>query len=365
VLENLPPGLQATIPAPDGASLFASDRSGGLWRVPLDGHPATMAAQVETPIYTMAITPDGKDLAFASNEQVVLRELATGPTWWHRVKTLPGYPIRAVPARGGVFFIAGEEAVVSWWDPRTDQMVTLGKDAFFKALGVTASGDRAAWIDVNGTIFVADLAERQVRTLVGHHTTIRGFAMTSDGRLLATTHGSAVRVFSLPPPDAQRIELGSRMPQAQAVPARGEVVAPLGRALVAFDVHTGARRTLAEIGESVVGLAASPGGRRVALCEPTGRLRAVDLASGAAQELERGAGFFQTMIFADDDTLVGTDQATAIHVWNLAKGSHRAAAAGPRRPGRRHAGRLSGGFARREAGAAGQQPGARGPRSPA
>jgi hypothetical protein len=93
--------------------------------------------------------------------------------------------------------------------------------------------------------------------MVGDHTTIRSLAMTSDGRWLAATHGGAVRLFALPPPQARRLELRGRA-LIRAMPARGELVAVVhDDSLFVYDPRSGARRPLLELGERVTRLAAS------------------------------------------------------------------------------------------------------------
>jgi eukaryotic-like serine/threonine-protein kinase len=326
-LDNMPANVEHAVPAPAEPVLYGADFQGGLWRIPLDGSKATLLERMKTGIYRIAVSGDGRRLAFGSRQEVGVRDLTTGQTRWRQVAPFPGQPINvSLGLGGGVIFLAGDDSSMKWWEPGGGEPVTLGRNAFFKALGVTDDGARAAWTDTAGTVYVADLAGRAVRTIVGHQTTIRGFALTPDGRWLATTHGAAVRIFALPAARAQRIELQVRPPRLRAAPGRGEVVAVVGgQTLVAFDAASARRRPLLELDQKIEGLAVSPGGRRAVVAGGGGRVVTVDLdaAAPAAHELARGSGATTNLVFADDDTLVGADERGGVNVWDIAGGRHR------------------------------------------
>jgi WD40 repeat protein len=323
-----PVGVGQTVLTADGTSVFGADNEGGLWSIPMDGGAATRIQKLDSAIYRISPTADGRQIAFGSTQDIGLRDTLTGRTRWRRVRPSPGDPINVIPANGGAIFLSGEahgDAKVKWWNPSTDEEITLGSKAFFKTLAVANDGRRAAWMDTGGTIFVADLPGRLVRTLVGHHTALRGFFMTPDGAWLATTHGRTARVFALPPTTAQRIDLGSRMPRVAVVPGRAQVAATVGgQTLVSIDARQGTRRVLGDLGEQIEQLAISPEGRRAAVCGLGGRVLSVDLATGARQELERTKAPCSMLAFLGEQTLAGTDRSSTLHLWGLAAGTHRA-----------------------------------------
>ena len=212
-LENIPPAIRQAIPTPDGTTIYASDRQGGLWRVPIAGGAATLLEKLEPPIFRMDMSPDGRELVLSARERVNIRDLATGDSWWHTSSGNAGQPIPVWWARGGALFIAGNhrrDPEVKWWDRRRGDPVTVGTKAYFREGRVTRDGDRAAWTDNAGTIRVADLSSLGMRTLAGHHTTARGFDMSPDGSWLAVTYGKSVRVFTVPRDKARRIDLGAQ-----------------------------------------------------------------------------------------------------------------------------------------------------------
>jgi eukaryotic-like serine/threonine-protein kinase len=322
-LSNLPHGLVFSVPAPAEACLYGGDGQGGLWRIPIDGSPATLLERLDSPLYRIGFSPDGRQMVFASRQNVGVRDLATGRTRWVQAQANPGTPINVVATRRGVIFIADDDGAVTWWNPDTDERVKLGTGAFFKFLAVTADGERATWIDLRGKIFIADLEGQTVHTLIGHHTALRSYQLTADGRWLATTHGNAVRIFALPAPTGRRLALGQGAPLARSVPGRAQMVTTVdGRRLVAFDARTGARRLLADVGEKVVGLAVSPGGRWIGAVGVKGRVLAVDFESGSPRELHRVAGADNRIAFVDDDTLIATDE-TGLRRWDLVRGEGR------------------------------------------
>ena len=98
-------------------------------------------------------------MVFASLTEIAVRDLATGKTKWHRALPRAHARIHARWAGDGVIFVAGEYADVKWWNPRTDEQVALGPQAFVKSLRVTRDGARATWVDERGTVYVADSRE--------------------------------------------------------------------------------------------------------------------------------------------------------------------------------------------------------------
>jgi eukaryotic-like serine/threonine-protein kinase len=324
---NLPRGIVAAVPAPEGATLYASDETGGIWHIPLDGGAATSLAHLAKPADMISASADGRRLIFVSHVDVGVRDLASGRTWLHRADPQAvANPVHARPARDGVVFIGGEDSPVKYWNPDTGEQLTLGTRGFFKTLEVTRDGARASWVDMEGTIFVADLEARLVRRLAGHHTAVRGFAMTPDGRWLASINGSAVRVFALPPPTSRRINLAEKLPWVVASPKRQEIIAVVGReTLFAFDAATGSKRPLMEAPKDMMELEVSPGGKRVAVGRSDSGVTILDVDTRARQELAPRPvlGTAAEIAFITDDIFMASDQTGAIHVWDLARGGHR------------------------------------------
>jgi hypothetical protein len=127
--------------------------------------------------------------------------------------------------------------------------------------------------------------------------------------------------------------------------ARAEVVAPVNNdSLVAFDVRTGARRPVMELGERVTRLAASPTGNHAAVVTVSGRMVAVDVATGAHRQLVGAPGPWIGIEFGAGDLLLALNDKGELHAWDTAGGAHRLVA---RDPG----GSLVGGLAVTEDGA--------------
>ncbi len=327
-LADLPAALGEIVPAPAGPAAYAADGAGGLWRIPLEGGAAARLEVASDPVLGLDLSSDGRQLVLATRTDLAVRDLASGETRWRRGALPPTHQTWVRAAGGGIIFVGGEVDDVKWWDGRGDAVVTLGARSIFKSLQVSRDGGRAAWADRGGTIFVADLPDQVVHTLVGHHTAVRSFALSADGRWLAATHGAAVRVFALPPPaGARRVALGGRtlvkMPPVRTVPARGEVIAAVRqREIVALDARTGAARPLLTLPAPVDTLAVSAGGTRAAVHAFGHPVVIVDLASGARQELAAPASRYH-LAFAGEERLTGLDTEGNIHLWELRGGGHR------------------------------------------
>ncbi len=319
-----------TLVAPDGKALYTCDERGGLWRIDLEGGPPRLLDKLEQASFQMDFSPDGRTLVLPSPREIGLRDLATGQTRWRRLGA-PGSPTMASLifgrwSAGGVLFVGGEQSAVRWWDPRTDEELTFGVRAYLAPPMVTADRERAVWIDREGTIYILDVQSRLVRTLVGHQTSLRGSAMTPDGRWLAVTHGGAARLFALPPPPPWRQDLRLVGGGRRVVPAGRELIAVVGgQSLVAIDQRSGVRRPLHDLGRRVHAFAVSGQGKRAAVTDPDGGALVVDLDSGKTTALVAASSPVDTVDFVGEDRLVGLELKGDVHVWDLDSGAHRIA----------------------------------------
>jgi eukaryotic-like serine/threonine-protein kinase len=326
------------IRAPDGLSLWATSGGGALWRIPLDGQSPTRLERFERPIKNLAVSGDGRQLAWTDGEEVVLRSLATGQTWRHPTRSESPFPPRLVtPAGDGLLFMPSDLAHVNFWDPISDEVVTLGRQVHPRILEVARDGRRAAWIDLGGNIYVVDLPGGRVRALAGHQT-VRAAVMTPDGHWLATAHGNTVRIFPLGSTIATIVRIDSRNVRPIVVPPhfnalvrtagpRGVVAVESKQALVLLDAGSGSRRRLADLGEPVSALAISPSGRRAAALGARGRGLVVDLDTGTVHELQSPPQIGQRLAFVGEERVAGvqidTKHGQELHLWDIASGARR------------------------------------------
>jgi eukaryotic-like serine/threonine-protein kinase len=322
---DLPAGVEELIPTADGRIGYGLDGDGALWQIQFAGGPATRL-QAAGRVKGFDVAPDGRQLALGRETDLGVQDVASGQIRWRQsVRTPRTSFIRF--AGGGVIVMASMTDDVRWWDGRGGDLVILGKQPGTKSLEVSRDGGRAAWLDMQGTVYVADLPGAVVRTWVGHHTATRSMAMTPEGHWLAVTHGAAVRIFFVPPAaESRRIPLGMR-PRVQfhvrPLAARGEVLAVVReREIVAFDGRSGAARPLLTVPAGVRRLAVSHGGKWAAIHPFEGPPLLLDLASGRNRVIGRPMSRY-SLRFAGEDQLVGLDGDGTVHWWDLARDSHR------------------------------------------
>jgi WD40 repeat protein len=321
-IAQVPRDVESVLFAADGLSLYAAGE-GGVWRIPLDGSVPLKVLSSETPIFSLRLSADGRQLLAGSRRDVMIRDLVHGDTWTLRVHEAPGAPLDPHPVLGGALFVASDEQGVTFWQPRTGERFELGKAAFPKGLVVSRDEKRACFLDNRGTIYIADLPGRVVRTIVGHQTTLRSMSMTPDGRWLAIAHGAAARVFALPPPAVQRLDLAAWFGGTIVLPSRSELVAVEGqRRLVGVDARSGGVRPIVDLGAEVTGLTVSPGERRIAAVAGPGKVMVVDVASGAMRQVQSSGGLGLGTTFLDDDSLLATE-GQDLHLFGLESSSHR------------------------------------------
>ncbi len=335
------------------------------------------------PFAAVALSPDGRLLAAASERTVRILELAGRRV----VAELSGHTdqVSALAfARGGRLLVSASwDGTLRLWDPGSGRAlgaIAAGGQPLY-ALAVAPDGEQAAAAGADGRVHRLRLAERGASgpPLAAHGKAVLALAFSADGRLLASgsldhrarlwdavtgeprgslEHPQELYAVSLSPDgrllatagreEAVRLwETGAaRAPaggEAEGAPARllscpGGVLAlafsPDGRALAAagaekvvrlFDVDQGEGRGFPLRGHLglVTGLAFSADGRRLASSSLDHTLRLWDLAARAAGGLRlRGhEGEVQAIAFAAGGrTLFSAGRDGALRRWSTATG---------------------------------------------
>jgi hypothetical protein len=155
-----------------------------------DGSLAQMRPAGAGPVFTLALTPDGKMLASGHGDGKVrlwdprsgklLRVLAGGRA---SVKTA------VFTADGNRLVAAGAEEVIRIWEPAAGREVhrLVGPPGGTLALACSADSKMLAAAGKDGAIHLWDLESGAVRgRLAGHSGPVRGLAFSSDGTWLAS-----------------------------------------------------------------------------------------------------------------------------------------------------------------------------------
>jgi WD40 repeat protein len=285
---------------PDGRTLVSGgDVTARLWDLATRQTTAVLAD--ETPVMSMALSPDGHTLATAdSNGTVSLWTIATG-----RITALTGSAgrVQSVAFSPDGRTLASSEAqpqprqpgqvrpkwrtttTIRLWDLGTRQPTTLSSqpDSYGHAVAFHPGGHiLASTGGLDGTAQLLDLVTGQVTTLTGHTSGIEAVAFSPDGRTLATGSTDAtVRLWDL---------------------ATGQTTT-----------------TLTPHGGYVVSVAFSPDGRVLASASLDATVRLWDPATGQATATLFGhADFVTSMAFSPDSrTLASGSRDKTVRLWTL------------------------------------------------
>ncbi len=322
-----PAGLPAhairAVLARDGGSLFVGDAQGGVWQATLDGTPARLMQRLDGPAYSFALRRDGRALVLGTDRAAIVLDVATGTTTVRQIATTTGDPVHARPAGDGVMMISAVDQTVELWRPGADDAATtrFGDRAFWKTLVISADGERAAWTNVDGSLYVADLAQHVARAFIGHPSAVRSIDLTPDGRWMATAHGDRVRIFALGEPTRRAWQIpGGASAIHQVLRKRpGEILYAEegGRRLVIFDTRTRTRRVVATLDEPARCSGSLPSGHEVAIGGERGAMSIVDLDSGVVRPLER-LGSRCHVVQVLGDVLHAGDADLRTYAWDLA-----------------------------------------------
>ncbi len=157
-------------------------------------HDATSGAlrvrvAVGTPARAVALSPDGRTLATASGDDIVLTDLTTG----HPQPVLRGVPgpARAVTwsADGASVLAINGDHRLSRWQWRTGQRLVDEPDAWFVGLSSAADDGSVLAVTRSGDVYRVGPAGHQVIARTGVTVTSTGFDRSTDRVLLAQDTG--------------------------------------------------------------------------------------------------------------------------------------------------------------------------------
>jgi WD40 repeat protein len=232
-LEGLPAPTLALTPSQSGvllAPMMASREMVRNWEAPAD--PPLDLAEVTGPVFSLALSPDGRLLASGdSSETIWLRDLTTGESAgvlfppefegsqqdspsilpvWALTWSPDGHLLASDAKRATVVWDvetrkprrildvrvseANGDSVVSDFGFAEDGGIAISADQ--RALAWAPDGSQLAWRGEGGSICIWELKSDQIHRLEGHTGKVYALAWSRDGRLLASASGDrSIRVW--------------------------------------------------------------------------------------------------------------------------------------------------------------------------
>jgi WD40 repeat protein len=330
--------------SPDGKRMAVAGGRLRLWELATGRElpPPLLKAGENVTTHTVAISPDGKLLAYGGQSGVLrLCDLTAGkvlrqfPRQPFAVLAVAFSPDGKTLASGGSF----EDTDVHLWDVATgrERRRLTGHERGVSALAFSPDRSTLASGGYDGTVRLWDLASGKGRILRRHRETILGVAFSRDGKLLASL-GRGEKTLRLWDAATGKEVRELRGPDcvlgAFAFSPDGKTLAgvDLGT-LRLWDLATGQQTRTFETYHSTF-LAYLPDGKTLACAEGNGAIR-FRQTSGEPGPTQEAPGEVERVAFSPDGkTLfaVGGAVSRRAHLWDLATGKGRALRDGAQGP---------------------------------
>jgi WD40 repeat protein len=208
-------GSTTPVPNEKGYVLNESPIDHVIWSLDLTGsggtgkrlvvgprYPRTLPPTALDPYVPLAVSPDGKTLAFQGADKVVTlwdvgagKELATLSGHGDTVRTVAFNP------DGKVLASAGKDRTVRLWDPAASKQLTVleGHEKAVNAVVFSPDGKTLASASDDGTVRLWDVGTgKEVAVIQGHVAPVHCLTYNADGKALASGgRDSTIRVWDV------------------------------------------------------------------------------------------------------------------------------------------------------------------------
>ncbi|HKE15294.1 MAG TPA: WD40 repeat domain-containing protein, partial [Kofleriaceae bacterium] len=191
--------------SPDGTRAVTGDETGRVWTWDLRARARLQALDRQTysSITGVAFSPDGKHIAIAGSERVVLIIGAeSGKEEGRLSPDVVSNLAVAFSPRGDLLATGGDDSKVHVWSTKDwKQVRTLeGHDGSVRSVVFSADGKRIASGSSDSTARLWDTASgKELAVFAGHQGAVTGVAFSPDGKTLATaSHDRTGLLWKLP-----------------------------------------------------------------------------------------------------------------------------------------------------------------------
>ncbi|WP_331735526.1 NB-ARC domain-containing protein (plasmid) [Streptomyces sp. NBC_01166] len=304
----------------------------GLWSPPdLPDHALLATLTGTTPVYSVAISPDGAWLATGNMDgEVRLWDRASGRC----TKTLTGHtsPVMSLTISPDGTWLAAHhkrEKTVRLWDRANGRCITTltGHNDPVHSVAISPDGTWLATNSKDGEVRLWDRASGQcTKTLTGHTSQARSVAISPEGTWLAISSGDkTVQLWDRASGQCTKTLTGhTSQANRVAISPDGTWLATGGmdREVRLWDRASGrCITTLTGHNGAVFAVAVAPDGTWLAAGTSDGEVRLWDRASGQCTKTLTGTGAVHSVAISSDGAWLATHSGTGeVRLWDRASG---------------------------------------------